>query len=175
MLYRKKTLTEAAQWFADGHAKPWAQSAVREMGDHFEIDTREGTLRGEPGDWIARGPQGEVYPIGAEIFAQTYEPADQASAARPATAEDVRLMIREEIRAALAEQRTPEAGAQPMRGGFPLVQHDGGEMLAVDADGRVTWPERLRDARICAHQTFGHSYDPIRPDGKKAYGGPVAV
>lgn len=104
MLYRKKTLTEAAQWFADGHAKPWAQSSVREMGDHFEIDTREGTLRGEPGDWIARGPQGEVYPIGADIFAETYEEADRESSAVPPSFEDVRVMIRQEIREALDEQ-----------------------------------------------------------------------
>ena len=74
-LYRKKTLIEAAQWFASGHCPIWAQTAVRECGDHFEIDTREGTLKGVPGDWIARGIEGEVYPIGADIFAKTYEVA----------------------------------------------------------------------------------------------------
>lgn len=74
-MYRKKTLTEAAQWFSNGHCPVWAQRAVREYGDHFEIDTREGTLKGVPGDWIARGPEGEVYPIGADIFTKTYEAA----------------------------------------------------------------------------------------------------
>jgi hypothetical protein len=74
-LYRKKTLTEAAQWFSNGHCPVWARSAVRELGDRFEIDTREGTLKGVPGDWIAKGPEGEVYPIGNAIFEKTYEPA----------------------------------------------------------------------------------------------------
>jgi hypothetical protein len=71
--YRKKVLTEAVQWFSNGGCPVWAQKAVRECGDHFEIDTREGTLKGIPGDWIAIGPAHEVYPIGAEIFAATYE------------------------------------------------------------------------------------------------------
>lgn len=73
-LYRKKTLTEASQWFSQGQCPPWAQKAVREFPTHFEIDTREGTLKGIPGDWIALGPEGEVYPIGASIFEKTYEP-----------------------------------------------------------------------------------------------------
>jgi len=37
------------------------------------IDTREGTLVAVPGDWIAKGVQGEVYPIAEDIFAQTYD------------------------------------------------------------------------------------------------------
>jgi len=37
------------------------------------IDTREGTLVAIPGDWIAKGVQGEVYPIAEDIFAQTYD------------------------------------------------------------------------------------------------------
>lgn len=72
-LYRKKTLTEAQQWFSNGQCPVWAQSAVRECSTYFEIDTREGTLKGYPGDWIARGPAGEVYPIGDDIFKATYE------------------------------------------------------------------------------------------------------
>lgn len=75
-LYRKKTLTEAQQWFGKGHCPVWAQAAVREASTYFEIDTREGTLKGEPGDWIAKGPEGEVYPIGNSIFQKTYELAE---------------------------------------------------------------------------------------------------
>jgi len=75
MQYRKKTTIEATQWFCNGQCPTWGQSAVRECGGHFEIDTREGTLKGVPGDWIARGVEGEVYPIGADIFFKTYEPS----------------------------------------------------------------------------------------------------
>lgn len=77
-MYRKKVLTEAQQWFANGQCPRWAQGKVRECGDHFEIETREGTLKGVPGDWIAIGPAHEVYPIGQEIFAATYEAVGEA-------------------------------------------------------------------------------------------------
>lgn len=94
--------------------------------------------------------------------------------------DDLRILIREEIRRAFADVlRTGSDGSHQMAitghyGGFPLVQHDGGEMLAINAAGEVTWPERLRSAgaRLCVHQTFGHSYDPIRPDGRLTYDGP---
>jgi hypothetical protein len=42
-----------------------------------EIRTREGTVVAEPGDYIIRGVDGEVYPIGAEIFHETYEVLDE--------------------------------------------------------------------------------------------------
>jgi hypothetical protein len=38
-----------------------------------EIKTREGTVVAEPGDYIIRGVEGEVYPIDADVFDQTYE------------------------------------------------------------------------------------------------------
>ncbi len=38
-----------------------------------EIMTPEGKMRGERGDWIIRGIQGELYPCKNEIFEQTYE------------------------------------------------------------------------------------------------------
>jgi len=38
------------------------------------INTREGTLYGYPGrDLIIRGVQGEIYPIGIDIFSETYD------------------------------------------------------------------------------------------------------
>lgn len=46
------------------------------VAGHVEIDTREGTLRGYPGDWIIRGVQGEFYPCGEDIFAATYDPCE---------------------------------------------------------------------------------------------------
>lgn len=41
------------------------------------VHTREGTLTAEEGDLIAEGVEGEVYPIGPRILAQTYAPADE--------------------------------------------------------------------------------------------------
>ena len=38
------------------------------------IDTLEGTMRADIGDWIIRGAQGEFYPCKPDIFDATYEP-----------------------------------------------------------------------------------------------------
>jgi hypothetical protein len=41
-----------------------------------EINTLEGTMRAEVGDWIITGVNGEQYPCKPDIFCKTYEPAD---------------------------------------------------------------------------------------------------
>jgi len=38
------------------------------------IDTLEGPLIAQPGDWILTGPEGEQWPCRDDIFRQTYEP-----------------------------------------------------------------------------------------------------
>jgi hypothetical protein len=42
--------------------------------EHIAIDTLEGTMRAEVGDWIIRGVKGEHYPCKPDIFDATYEP-----------------------------------------------------------------------------------------------------
>lgn len=42
--------------------------------EHLAIDTLEGTMRADVGDWIIRGVQGEFYPCKPDIFEATYEP-----------------------------------------------------------------------------------------------------
>lgn len=37
------------------------------------VHTREGTLIAQEGDLIIRGVEGEVYPIGRDIFERTYD------------------------------------------------------------------------------------------------------
>ena len=39
----------------------------------LEIPTLEGVMTAQPGDWIVRGVQGEVYPVNPDIFEATYE------------------------------------------------------------------------------------------------------
>ena len=41
-----------------------------------DIETLEGTMRADAGDWIITGIKGEVYPCKPDIFAATYEPVD---------------------------------------------------------------------------------------------------
>jgi len=44
------------------------------QGEKEEIETREGTLTAYRGkDFIIRGLRGEVYPIGKDIFAKSYD------------------------------------------------------------------------------------------------------
>lgn len=49
----------------------------RYRGAHVVIPTLEGEMEASPGDWIIRGVQGELYPCKPDIFAATYEPADE--------------------------------------------------------------------------------------------------
>lgn len=42
-------------------------------GGGLEIDTLEGVMRADVGDWIIQGVKGEVYPCKPDIFEQTYE------------------------------------------------------------------------------------------------------
>lgn len=41
----------------------------------LEIETLEGIMRADVGDWIIRGVKGECYPCKPDIFEQTYEKA----------------------------------------------------------------------------------------------------
>ena len=40
------------------------------------IQTLEGSLKAEPGDWIITGVSGEQYPCKPDIFEKTYEKVD---------------------------------------------------------------------------------------------------
>lgn len=42
------------------------------------IHTPEGTMRGDPGDWIIRGVENELYPCKPSVFDATYEPVDDS-------------------------------------------------------------------------------------------------
>jgi len=42
-------------------------------GSHIEIETLEGTMIANVGDWIIKGVKNEFYPCKPDIFAVTYE------------------------------------------------------------------------------------------------------
>jgi hypothetical protein len=73
--YRKKSVVvEAVQWFKHGdHAAVLAGPAADASG---YVETPEGRLRVEPGDWIITGIAGENYPCKPGIFQRLYTPAD---------------------------------------------------------------------------------------------------
>lgn len=56
--------------------RPVVIDAYQHRGDEpIYIDTLEGRMRADPGDWIITGVRGEKYPCKPDIFEQTYEPA----------------------------------------------------------------------------------------------------
>ena len=82
--YRKKPVViEAIQYdgdnwddievWTDFRAKHWRSSNV------MAIETLEGTMTANVGDWIIKGVAGEFYPCKPDIFKATYEPATNCS------------------------------------------------------------------------------------------------
>lgn len=46
-----------------------------QIPEGFSVKTMEGWVEGKHGDWLARGIDGELYPINKEVFARTYDEA----------------------------------------------------------------------------------------------------
>lgn len=82
--FRKKPVViEAVQWTGENKTEIQSFCPVIQDGAPFKtpalfIDTAEGVMRADVGDWIIRGVKGEFYPCKPDIFAATYEPADAA-------------------------------------------------------------------------------------------------
>lgn len=84
MKYRKKPVViEAVQWLPPVRVGEVYRALVDEISrgvverdeDRLRIRTLEGVMTADPGDWIIRGVQGEVYPCKPDIFEATYERA----------------------------------------------------------------------------------------------------
>jgi len=58
--------------FEDYRKKPVVIQACQ-MPKSFSIETLEGIMQGEVGDWLICGIHGEFYPCKDEIFKKTYE------------------------------------------------------------------------------------------------------
>jgi hypothetical protein len=77
--YRKKPVVVEAFYYMEDRSNQdlaalWCGG--RRAGGAFEliaIDTLEGTMYANPGDWIIRGVKGEFYPCKSDIFDATYE------------------------------------------------------------------------------------------------------
>jgi hypothetical protein len=64
-----------AEWIRSGGGAV----TVPAVNPYLLIDTLEGQMRADIGDWIIRGVQGEHYPCKPDIFEATYEPVDGAA------------------------------------------------------------------------------------------------
>lgn len=81
MRYRKKPVVVEAQQLTNtnaGEIAVWCGGTVRggpkggSKGGSVLIQTLEGRMEAQPGDWVIRGVQGEFYPCKPDIFAATY-------------------------------------------------------------------------------------------------------
>ena len=71
--YQKKSLVvDAVQWFEPGDHP----AVVADGSGANHIETPEGRLRVEPGDWIITGVAGENYPCKPDVFQKLYTLAD---------------------------------------------------------------------------------------------------
>ena len=52
--------------------KPIAIRCIQ-IDEAFEVETLEGTMKGQSGDWLIVGVNGEMYPIAQDIFKKTYD------------------------------------------------------------------------------------------------------
>ena len=90
MKYRKKPVVIDAWQFTKANYKTGAPDFIRHSngsvtlwsqygGDVIEgwIETLEGKMRVSENDFIIKGVNGEFYPCKPDIFAKTYEPAEQ--------------------------------------------------------------------------------------------------
>lgn len=50
---------------------------AEQLTEEKQIETLEGTMKGNAGDWLIRGVAGELYPCKDEIFKKTYVPVGQ--------------------------------------------------------------------------------------------------
>ena len=80
-LYRKKPIEiEAVQWRGEDNCQEVftfvGMEHPEDETDHSAIfiDTLEGLMRADVGDWIIKGVKGEFYPCKPDIFEATYEP-----------------------------------------------------------------------------------------------------
>lgn len=89
--YRKRPVViEAWQWTtgADYSTAPqWAQAVVSHWSPtHIQVTGNQGVVQADPGDWLIKGVEGEVYPCKPSVFDATYEPVEEETpvlAAKP--------------------------------------------------------------------------------------------
>lgn len=78
MKYRKKPVViDAIQFLGDKNLQECVDFIGPSCGgddSRIAIETREGVMQCNKGDWIIKGVKGEFYPCKPDIFEATYEP-----------------------------------------------------------------------------------------------------
>ena len=80
--YRKKPIVVKAVQLPIHEAPAWLADAMDEgtvmvyRAGYAIIQTLEGEMSADRGDWIIQGIKGEIYPCKPDIFDLTYEPTE---------------------------------------------------------------------------------------------------
>ena len=78
MKYRKKPVViEAMEWTGHNRLQILDFCGFPPGDAHVKIETLEGVMSANVGDFIIKGVQGEFYPCKPDIFWQTYEPVGE--------------------------------------------------------------------------------------------------
>lgn len=83
MKYRKKPVViNAVQYIGNNTAEILIKLGMPEIGNDFMtndllIQTLEGEMRAQEGDYIIKGVKGEFYPCKPDIFQMTYEKVEE--------------------------------------------------------------------------------------------------
>lgn len=83
MKYRKKPVViDAVRWSGEDTDYDAIETlgidsgcAVSMVDGELFIDTYEGLMHADFGDWVIKGVNGEIYPCKPDVFAATYEEA----------------------------------------------------------------------------------------------------
>lgn len=84
MKYRKKPVViEAMQWNGDNanEVRDFVKDSLRKLeygSNYIAIETLEGTMMADMGDYIIKGIKGEFYPCKPDIFEATYDLVDES-------------------------------------------------------------------------------------------------
>ena len=73
--FTKKALERTDSWLRDFQKREYLHLVSQYGGEvlYIEIDTPEGRMRADLGDFIIQGVNGEFYPCKPDIFEKTYE------------------------------------------------------------------------------------------------------
>lgn len=79
--FRKRPIVvEAEQWFPKKEIKEVYKEFIFHNGMNFKekyfINTKQGPVQVNSGDWIIKGLDDEKYPCNPKIFEQVYEPVE---------------------------------------------------------------------------------------------------
>jgi len=112
--YRKKPVVIEAEKFDPEDSIP-PDVEVVSLNDKkaYFVPTLEGDMSVRPGDFIITGVKGERYPCRADIFEETYEPADEAG---PIDWEEYRTGVLRTANSSLSWQQRVAMGSMGLSG-----------------------------------------------------------